>query len=56
MHNIDIEFSVGDKMLSMKHLNVTGNKKFVPCFADPFSIHSGVGPLAYQLNLGTHYS
>ena len=48
---------MGDKvLLSMKYLNVIGDKKLVPRFVDPFSIVQWVGPLAYQLNLGTCYS
>ena len=57
MHKVDVEFSVGDKvLLSTKLLNATGDRKLVPCFVGPFSIIKQVKPLAYQLNLGTCYS
>ena len=40
----------------MKHLNVTDDRKLVPRSVAPFSIIQWVRPLAYQLNLGDHYS
>ena len=43
-------------LLSMKHLNVMGDRKLVPCFVGPFSIAELVGPLVYWLNLGNCYS
>ena len=47
---------MGDKvLLSMKHLNLTGERKLVHLFVGPFSIVQWAGPLAYQLNLGTCY-
>ena len=48
---------MGDKVLfSTKYLNVTGDRKLVPNFVGSFSIVQWVGPLAYHLNLGIHYS
>ena len=56
-HKVDIEFSVGDKvLLSLKHLKIMGDRKLVPRFVGPFSIVEWIGPLANQLNLGTQYS
>ena len=47
---------MGDKvLLSTQNLDITSDKKFVPCFVGPFPIVQQVGPLGYQLNLGTHY-
>ena len=47
---------MGDKvLLSMKHLNVMGDKYLVPRFVGLFSIIQQVGPLDYQMNLGTHH-
>ena len=48
---------MGSKVLpSTKCLNITGDKKLVPRFEEPFSIVYLVGPLAYWLSLGTRYS
>ena len=56
-HKVDIQFSVGDKvLLSLKHLNVMGDRKLVPRFVGPFFIVKWIEPLAHQLNLGTQYS
>ena len=47
---------MGNKVLtSMKHLNVTGDRKLIPHFIGPFSIVQQVRPLACQLNLGNRY-
>ena len=46
-----------DKVLiSMKHLNVVGDRKLLPHFVGTFSIIQWVVPLAYWLNLVTCYS
>ena len=56
MHKFDIEFSIGDKvMLSMKYLNIMGDRKLVSRFGNLFSIIQWIGPFAYWLNLGTLY-
>ena len=34
-------------LLSMEHLNETGDRKLVPHFIGPFSIVQQAGPLAY---------
>ena len=48
---------MGDKVLLLtKDLNVTRDKKLVPCFVGLFSIVYWIGLVAYQLNLGTRYS
>ena len=55
-YKIYIEFSMGNKVqLSMKHLNVTGDRKLIPHFVGLFSMVQWFGPLAYQLNLETRY-
>ena len=47
---------MGDEvLLSIKCLNVTGDRKLVPCFVGPFFMVQRVGPLVYQLNLGIFY-
>ena len=43
-------------LLSINHLNVTDDKQLLPRFVSPFSIVQWVGPLAYWVKLGTHYS
>ena len=40
---------------SMKHFNVTVDRKLVPRFVFPFYIVQQVGPLAHHLNLGIRY-
>ena len=55
-HKFYIEFIMRDKvLLSMKHLDATGEKKLVRSFVGTFSIVQRVGPLAYPINLGTCY-
>ena len=43
-HKVDVEFSVGSKvLLSMKCLNVIGDRELVPRFVDPFLLYSSLG-------------
>ena len=47
-----MEFAVGDLvMLSIKNLNLTGNRKCNPCFVGPFPITQRIGSQAYRLQL-----
>ena len=56
-NKFDIEFSVVTKvLLSIKHLNIIGDRRLLTHFVGSFFIVQWVEHLAYYLNLGNCYS
>ena len=57
MHHRDVEFAVGDSvLLSSRHLNLPGSRKFKPRWVGPFQVTARIGRSSYMLYMQSRFS